>query len=187
MVVQVAHEFRQRAVALFAVAKANREETRANDEATAAKASEQRAKIAETAATNEAARAQAAETAAQKDARIAFAISSLLKAAYAQANPENKGRELKVVDALTASTAKTKAAVGVLKSLGVSGKALLVDVQLDEKFALSVRNIPGVSLLASHRVTARDVANTRTVVVTQAAMAKLEAALGERTRERAGA
>lgn len=98
-----------------------------------------------------------------------------------------QGGDLKVVDALTASTVKTKAAVGVLKSLGVSGKALLVDVQLDEKFVLSVRNIPGVSLLASNRVTARDVANTRTVVVTEAAIAKLEAALGERTRERAGA
>ena len=98
-----------------------------------------------------------------------------------------QGGDLKVVDALTASTVKTKAAVGVLKSLGVSGKALLVDVQLDEQFALSVRNIPGVSLLASNRVTARDVANTRTVVVTEAAIAKLEAVLGERTRERAGA
>jgi ribosomal protein L4 len=32
----------------------------------------------------------------------------------------------------------------MLKALGVDGKALLVDVQPDEKFALSVRNLPGV-------------------------------------------
>ena len=83
-----------------------------------------------------------------------------------------------VIDALTASEVKTKVAVGVLKSIGVTGKAVLVDALLDEKFARSVRNIAGVSLLQSNRVTARDVANTRQVVLTKAAVEKLEAALG---------
>jgi large subunit ribosomal protein L4 len=83
-----------------------------------------------------------------------------------------------IIDALTASDVKTKAAVGVLKSIGVTGKAVLVDAQLDEKFAMSVRNIAGVSLVQSNRVTARDVANTRQVVLTKAAVEKLEAALG---------
>jgi large subunit ribosomal protein L4 len=89
-----------------------------------------------------------------------------------------QGGALIVVDALTASEVKTKAAVGMLKAIGVNGKALLVDVRADEKLALSVRNVPGVALLASNRITARDVADTRTVVVTQAALEKLEAALG---------
>lgn len=89
-----------------------------------------------------------------------------------------QGGSLIVVDALAASAIKTKAAVAMLSSLGVRGKALLVDVKLDEKFALSVRNVPGVNLLPSNRITARDVADTRTVVVTQAALEKLEAALG---------
>jgi large subunit ribosomal protein L4 len=83
-----------------------------------------------------------------------------------------------VIDALTASEVKTKAAVGVLKTIGVTGKAVLVDAQLDEKFARSVRNIAGVSLVQSNRVTARDVANTRQVVLTKAAVEKLEAVLG---------
>jgi len=83
-----------------------------------------------------------------------------------------------VVDALTASEVKTKTAVGVLKTIGVTGKVVLVDAQLDEKFAKSVRNIDGVSLVQSNRVTARDVANTRQVVLTKAAVEKLEAALG---------
>ena len=83
-----------------------------------------------------------------------------------------------VIDELTASDVKTKAAAGVLKTIGVTGKAVLVDAQLDEKFAKSVRNIDGVSLLQSNRVTARDVANTRQVVLTRAAVEKLEAALG---------
>src|SRR5262245_47965746 len=83
-----------------------------------------------------------------------------------------------VIDALTASEVKTKAAVGVLKTIGVTGKAVLVDAQLDENFAMSVRNIAGVSLVQSNRVTARDVANTKQVVLTKAAVEKLEAALG---------
>jgi len=88
-----------------------------------------------------------------------------------------QGGALIVVDALAAADVKTKAAVGMLKTMGVSGKALLVDVRPDEKLALSVRNVPGVALLPSNRITARDVADTRTVVVTQAALEKLEAAL----------
>src|SRR5215211_2618942 len=83
-----------------------------------------------------------------------------------------------VIDALTASEVKTKTAVAVLKSIGVTGKAVLVDAMLDEKFAMSVRNVAGVSLLQSNRVTARDVANSRQVVLTKAAVEKLEAALG---------
>jgi large subunit ribosomal protein L4 len=82
-----------------------------------------------------------------------------------------------IVDALTATDVKTKAAVGLLKTLGVTGKALLLDVQLDEKFSMSVRNIAGVSMLPSNRVTARDVANTRKVIATKAAIEKLEAVL----------
>jgi large subunit ribosomal protein L4 len=66
----------------------------------------------------------------------------------------------------------------MLKAIGVNGKALLVDVKADEKLALSVRNLPGVALLPSNRITARDVAGTKTVVVTRAALEKLEAALG---------
>jgi large subunit ribosomal protein L4 len=89
-----------------------------------------------------------------------------------------QGGSLIVVDALTAAEVKTKAAVGMLKAIGVDGKALLVDVKADEKLALSVRNVPGVALLPSNRITARDVADTKTVVVTQAALEKLEAALG---------
>jgi large subunit ribosomal protein L4 len=83
-----------------------------------------------------------------------------------------------VIDALTASDVKTKAAAGVLKTIGVTGKAVLIDSQLDEKFAMSVRNLAGVSLVQSNRVTARDVANTKQVVLTKAAVEKLEAALG---------
>jgi large subunit ribosomal protein L4 len=79
-----------------------------------------------------------------------------------------------VVDALSASEIKTKVAASLLKTLGVDGKALIVDVQPDEKFALSVRNVAGVKMVPSNRVTARDVMDTRKVVLTQAALEKLQ-------------
>ena len=82
-----------------------------------------------------------------------------------------------VVDALTASEVKTKTAVALLKTLGVEGKALVVDVRPDENLALSVRNIAGVRMLPSNRITARDVMDTRTVVMTQAALEKLQEVL----------
>ena len=85
-----------------------------------------------------------------------------------------QGGDVIVVDALSASEIKTRAAVGLLKTLGVNGKALIVDVQPEEKFALSVRNIAGVRMLPSNRVTARDVMDTRKVVLTQAALEKLQ-------------
>ena len=85
--------------------------------------------------------------------------------------------EVVVVDALSVGEVKTKAAADMLKRLGVNGKALLVDVKPEDRLLLSVRNIEGVQLLASNRISARDVMNTRTVVVTRAALEKLEAAL----------
>src|SRR5688572_27852842 len=51
--------------------------------------------------------------------------------------------EVTVVDALTVGEIKTRAAVEMLRRLGVDGKTLLVDVKPEDKLALSVRNIDG--------------------------------------------
>ena len=83
-----------------------------------------------------------------------------------------------VVDALSVPEIKTKAAAEMLKRLGIDGKALLVDVKPEDRLTLSVRNIEGVRVFASNRVSARDVMNTRRVVLTQAALEKLQEALG---------
>jgi large subunit ribosomal protein L4 len=85
--------------------------------------------------------------------------------------------DLIVVDALTAVETKTKAAVELLRRLGVTGKAVLVDVAADEKLSRSVRNIPGVSLVVSSRLTARDVIGAGRVVATRVALEKLQEAL----------
>ena len=97
-----------------------------------------------------------------------------LRAAISQ---KLRDREVIVVDALSVGEIKTKAAVEMLRRLGVDGKALLVDVKPEDKLTLSVRNIEGVRVLASNRVSARDVMNTRRVVLTQAALEKLQEAL----------
>jgi large subunit ribosomal protein L4 len=83
-----------------------------------------------------------------------------------------------VVDALSVGEIRTKAAAEMLRTLGVEGKALLVDVKPEDKLSLSVRNIEGVRLLPSNRISARDVMNTRRVVMTRAALEKLQEALG---------
>jgi ribosomal protein L4 len=48
---------------------------------------------------------------------------------------------------------------------------------VDEKLSRSMRNIPGVSLVASGRVTAREVLDASRVVATQGALEKLQEAL----------
>ena len=84
---------------------------------------------------------------------------------------------LVVVDELSAAEIKTKDAVELLKRLGVSGKAVLVDVAVDDKLSRSVRNIPGVSLVPSARLTARAVINAERVVATKGAIEKLQEVL----------
>jgi large subunit ribosomal protein L4 len=97
-----------------------------------------------------------------------------LRAALAQ---KLKDGDVVVVEALTASETKTKAAAELLRTLTVTGKAVLIDVALDENMSRSVRNIAGVSLVSSQRVTAREVINARQVVVTKGALEKLQEAL----------
>jgi len=97
-----------------------------------------------------------------------------LRAALAQ---KLKDGDVVVVDALTAPEVKTKAVAALLKGWNVTGKAVLVDVAVDEKLSRSVRNIPGVSIVPSARLTARDVIDAANVVTTKGALEKLQEAL----------
>jgi len=82
-----------------------------------------------------------------------------------------------VVDALKADERKTKPIAAMRQRLGLTGKTLFVDVALDENFKRSARNITGVRLVASQKLTARDVMDTARVVLTQAAAARLQEVL----------
>jgi len=90
---------------------------------------------------------------------------------------------LSVVDALDAGrdenkAPKTKQTAAMLKKLGASGKTLVIDVALNDAFTLAARNIAGVTLATSGRVTARDVMDTDHVIATRAAIEKLQESLG---------
>ncbi len=83
-----------------------------------------------------------------------------------------------IVDELRASEIRTKAAVELLGRLGARGRTLVVDVAPDEKFSLSARNIAGVTVVPSGRLTARDVMDTARIIATRAAVERLQEVLG---------
>jgi len=97
-----------------------------------------------------------------------------LKAALAQ---KLQAGTLIVVDELAATEIKTKAAAELLARLGVTGKAVLVDVAVDEKLSRSVRNLARIEFVSSARLSARHVADAERVVATRAALEKLQEAL----------
>src|SRR5215204_5554619 len=76
-----------------------------------------------------------------------------LRAALAQ---KLRDGQVVVVDMLAPGEFKTKAAAALLARLGVTGKAVLIDVIVDDNIARAVRNLPGVGVFASARVRASD-------------------------------
>ncbi len=98
-----------------------------------------------------------------------------LRAAIAQ--KLNDGTLL-VVDTLEApgskEARKTKATAEMFRNLGATGKTLVIAVKHDEAFTLTARNIAGVRLVPTSRVTARDVMDTNWVVATREAIEKLQ-------------
>ena len=79
-----------------------------------------------------------------------------------------------VLSAFALAEPKTRLAVELLDGLGVTGKALLIDVAPDVNLERAVRNLPGVRVAAAGRVTARDVANAGQLVVSRAAAEHLD-------------
>ncbi len=98
-----------------------------------------------------------------------------LRAALAQKLTDGA---LVVVDKLESSDRKTKTAAAMFKKLGTSGKTLVIDVANDEAFSQAARNIAGLRMVPSNRVTARDIIDTNFVVATRAALEKLQESLG---------
>ena len=97
-----------------------------------------------------------------------------LRAALAQKAQDGA---LVIVDKLEAAEKKTKATAAMLKKLGATGKTLIIDVAPPQDFALTARNIAGLSLVATNRVTARDVMDTSKIIATREAIEKLQESL----------
>lgn len=89
-----------------------------------------------------------------------------------------------VVEGMAGVTGKTKDAAALLTKLGVAGEKLVVIVPNEatverQKFSLSFRNIPGVTVLPVSGVNVYDVVNSKKVVCVSAALAELEARVGK--------
>jgi large subunit ribosomal protein L4 len=83
---------------------------------------------------------------------------------------------LVVVDSLDVADAKTKALAGQLAKAGFGRKVLVVDgEQVNEGFARAARNIVGVNVLPALGANVYDILKHDTLVLTRAAVEKLEA------------
>lgn len=82
--------------------------------------------------------------------------------------------EIIVIDGLKVEEIKTKAFKSFLDKLGVTGKALVVTENVDEKVVKSARNIAGISTTIATILSPYMILNNRKIVVDKAALAKIE-------------
>jgi len=87
-----------------------------------------------------------------------------------------KDGSLIVIEALDVAEGKTKALVGQLEALGFGKKALVIDGEaLNVSFAHASSNIRGINLMPAVGANVYDILNHDTLVLTRAAVEKLEA------------
>lgn len=99
----------------------------------------------------------------------------LRMALSAKAKAED-GKSLVVIDTLELSDAKTKALKGQLDKAGLTGKVLVIDgEQVDAGFARAAGNLVGVNVLPAVGANVYDILKHDTLVLTRAAVEKLEA------------
>jgi large subunit ribosomal protein L4 len=84
---------------------------------------------------------------------------------------------LKVVTGFPLETPRTKVLKALLEKLGIGGKTTLVDHEPTDALLLSGRNLPDLQVVADSHLTVYDVLDCQTLVVSQAALDKLEARL----------
>ena len=81
-----------------------------------------------------------------------------------------------VVDSLELAEVKTKGLVATLAQAGIAGKVLVIDgEQVNEGFARAAGNIVGVNVLPAVGANVYDILKHDTLVLTRAAVEKLEA------------
>ncbi len=88
-----------------------------------------------------------------------------------------------VLDALQMETHSTKTAAALLTTLGITGKALIVLAETNLTIYKSFRNIPGITVRVAPAFSVRDVLDANQIVITQAALDKLDAVYGKAETE----
>ncbi|MFS0576118.1 50S ribosomal protein L4 [Sporosarcina sp. 179-K 3D1 HS] len=99
---------------------------------------------------------------------------ALLSALSTKVREEN----LIVLEGLAFDAPKTKEFLKVLSALSIEKKALIVTADPDETVALSARNIPGVSVVTANGINVLDLIAHDKLVMTKAAVQKVEEVLG---------
>lgn len=95
----------------------------------------------------------------------------------ALANVANEDR-LMVVDKLILTTPKTKEMMGILKTLGVEDKKVLIVVnELEENALLATRNISNILLLDASEINVLDVVTADVMLVEEEALKSIEEGL----------
>ncbi len=87
-------------------------------------------------------------------------------------------QELIVLDNLAFDAPKTKSFVKVLEDLSITKKALFVTADLEESVALSAQNLQGISVVAATGINVLDLVGHDQLVMTKAAIEKVEEVLG---------
>ena len=83
-----------------------------------------------------------------------------------------------VLDSLEMDTHSTKTAAALLKTLGITGKTLVVLPETNLTIYKSFRNIPGVTVRVAPAFSVRDVLDAERIVMTKGALDKLDAVYG---------
>jgi large subunit ribosomal protein L4 len=81
---------------------------------------------------------------------------------------------IRVVEEFTVDAPKTKALVQKVKAMGFENEVLVITDSIDEKLALSARNLPNVLVMAVNHTNPVALVRYPNVLVTKAALAKLE-------------
>ena len=97
-----------------------------------------------------------------------------LKSALSQSLADSN---LTVVDDFQVEGYSTKAVVGVLGALGLEGTTLIVIDDANPTVEASARNLPGVTVVRAEGLNVYDVLRHKNLLITQAAVAKVEARL----------
>jgi large subunit ribosomal protein L4 len=86
---------------------------------------------------------------------------------------------VRVLEAINLSEISTKAMAGLLKTVGVSGKTMLVLAARDENTVLSARNIPNLTLRFLPGLSTYEVVRSENLLFTREAIEKLQKDLAE--------
>ena len=109
-----------------------------------------------------------------RDYRIAMNKKTRRVALYSALSAKVAAGDLIVVDDIRCEGYSTKTVVNMLKAVGAERKSLIVLEEVNNLVVKSAANIPGVKSTLANTINLYDVLNANKLVVSKAAIAKLE-------------